>query len=1077
MNPHPDVEDLVADPLEPAVAEHIEECTRCRVLRLMLIDRGSEPEPSIPPRSFGRDLFVLSDALHRRIPDRFVVSPGTPWLRNTPGRPVVRVFDRADNRPVALVIVANPEDGEVAAERLHRLRMVVHPGLEPIHQVMMSAGTLLYTIDPVVGPELAELDDLEGPTPIRLARQLAAALAALHQQALVHGNVQAASIRVGDRGRLVLTEPALLLPRGVAPVDDWRQLGEVLQQRVDSSDRDLTQLAEDLAQGRLEDTAVLGRLLELHDDGAEGRRYQRLKFLGEGGMGEVHRVRDPALDRAVAMKNLKGEYAGSPPHLRRFAVEARLTSQLQHPGIVPIHEVGRLPDGRPYFTMREIEGRDLLDAINEVHAASEQGEWRVGAKGWTFWRLIEALHTASEAVAYAHASEVIHRDLKPQHVRLGSYGEVLVVDWGLARLLQIPDTDLLGPSPGAFTEPGVVMGTPPYMAPELARGQVACHDRTSDVYSLGAILFHILAGQPPPQQAQSTTWSEGWADGHVVEPPDPADHVPADHPPLPEALVALCCQAMQPRQADRPADARQFAKVLRSWLDGTQQRSLALARLPRIDERLAEVQRLRAEASDCRKLALGVLQGVERFDPVEAKVPGWALQDRAADLDREADGVLAAYIEALRAVLELSPGLPEAEQRLYDYYRDRLEGAEARRDTAAVARYERLLARDPRGRHAAWVRGHGALTLVTDPAGARVELFRCVERQRRRVLVPEADLGTTPLREVPLERGSWVLRVEHPDCEPVIYPVCIGRGEHWDGCAPGADAPLPIVLPPKGSLRPGDCYVPAGWFASGGDPFAPDGLPTRRLWVDPVVVRMHPVTHHQYVDFLNALVCDGRGDEAMRHAPRDPGGNGASEGRLLYRIGRDGQFGLDGVVSDGQGWRPDWPVVLVDLAGCWAYAAWWAEITGLPWRLPHDHEWEKAARGVDGRTFPWGDFLDPTFCCMSMSQPGGPSRASVHDYPEDVSPYGIRGLAGNVRDRCANPFREGGVASALQRVPADWIDPEQDTFGMVRGGSWTSVESYCRAVCRIVARPADRNTSVGFRLCSPWPGPGGIVQT
>src|SRR5690606_17346235 len=113
----------------------------------------------------------------------------------------------------------------------------------------------------------------------------------------------------------------------------------------------------------------------------------------------------------------------------RFVEEAQCSAQLQHPGIVPVHELGRLADGRLYFTMREIRGRTLTEVIAEVHEASGDGEWRPGPSGFTFRRLVDAFHRVCEAVAYAHHRGVIHRDLKPDNVMLGEHGEVLVVDW------------------------------------------------------------------------------------------------------------------------------------------------------------------------------------------------------------------------------------------------------------------------------------------------------------------------------------------------------------------------------------------------------------------------------------------------------------------------------------------------------------------------------------------------------------------------------------------------------------------------------------------------------------------------
>src|SRR5690606_16411158 len=147
-----------------------------------------------------------------------------------------------------------------------------------------------------------------------------------------------------------------------------------------------------------------------------------------------------------------------------------------------------------------------------------------------------------------------------------------------------------------------------------------------------------------------------------------------------------------------------------------------------------------------------------------------------------------------------------------------------------------------------------------------VLLERYVSRDRQLVAEPLRSLGVTPLRGVELPAGSYRLRLIHPACEEVRYPLTLGRGEHWDGIPPGEDDPLPIVLPPRGSLGTDDCYAPAGWFLAVGDPDAPDGLPRRRIWVDAVIVRRFPVTTAEYFAFLDALASEDPA-RAERAAP------------------------------------------------------------------------------------------------------------------------------------------------------------------------------------------------------------------
>ncbi|WP_437677543.1 SUMF1/EgtB/PvdO family nonheme iron enzyme [Sorangium sp. So ce131] len=801
-------------------------------------------------------------------------------------------------------------------------------------------------------------------------------------------------------------------------------------------------------------------------------RYRDLGLIGRGGFGDVRRVYDVVLDRVAAMKILRSDVGNSERVQARFLEEAKLTARLQHPGIVAVHDGGRLEDGRLWYTMPEVRGRTLREIIDEAHAAPAPGGAREAGAGWTFRRMIDAFARACQTVAYAHRQGVVHRDLKPANVMVGELGEVLVMDWGIGRSTRRAPSSPSESSPPSsipdrptpeLTLDGDVLGTPAYMPPEQARGDRKRQGPASDVYALGAILYHALAGRPPYEGGVLRVLERV-----ASEPPTPVMEA-APGKAVPPELAAICERAMRRPIEERYPDAEALARDVLAWLDGERRREQALAAVAEARAMEPEIAGLRAEAARLRSEAQALLENTRPFDPAARKQPGWALEDEAARLEVNAALREAEWRAALRGALTVDPDLPEAHAMLADHYRDRLIAAERAHRDEDAARCEAQLRAHDRGRHAALLRGEGALTLVTEPAGAEVILERYTRRQRR--LVPEdlGPLGRTALHGAPLQRGSYRLRLRAPGRAEVRYPVLIERGAHWDGCAPGERTPTPIHLPAEGELGPDDVYVPAGWSWLGGDVDASDSLPAARIWVDAFVIRRFPVTNAEYLEFLNDLIAGGREEEALAACPRGQTGiHENADSRLMFGRAADGRFVLS---EDELGYpsAPDMPVALVDWHAATAYARWLAARTGAPWRLPNELEREKAARGVDGRTCPWGDFLDASFACVIESYEQKPRRASVNSYPDDESPYGARGLAGNTRDWCLNGWRRKGPTIEGGRLRVE-EPPFEGTaeYRAVRGGAWSSPIDLARSAVRFGAPPGTRRLTVGVRVARSY---------
>jgi serine/threonine-protein kinase len=378
-----------------------------------------------------------------------------------------------------------------------------------------------------------------------------------------------------------ITLAELLLERGWISSEDKAHIDYLLQRKLARHGDARASLAsidrEDVQRvlGALDDPDLARSLSEISLSGsqvwpstvntptASRDRYTLTHLHAQGGLGQVWLARDTNLGREVALKELKPERTQHPTVTARFLEEARITSQLQHPGIVPIYELVHRDGGwQPFYTMRFVKGRTLSDAIRDYH------QKRVAKKATPLDRqaLLRAFEGVCQAVAYAHSRGVLHRDLKGLNVVLGDYGEVIVLDWGLAKLVkpaeETNDASLVTSSAQGEvggTVQGQVLGTPAYMPPEQASGRPDLVDQRSDVYGLGAILYEILTGWPP-------------FTGSDLE--DVLRRVRSEEPARPRqvcanvsrVLEAICLKALAKKPAERYATARELAEDVQRYL-------------------------------------------------------------------------------------------------------------------------------------------------------------------------------------------------------------------------------------------------------------------------------------------------------------------------------------------------------------------------------------------------------------------------------------------------------------------------------------------------------------------------------
>lgn len=771
-------------------------------------------------------------------------------------------------------------------------------------------------------------------------------------------------------------------------------------------------------------------------------RYEDLGLVARGGWGEVRRVRDRAMDRIVVAKVLAQEHVGSESVRSRFMNEARVTASLDHPGVVPVLDGGTFPDGRPWFAMKEVAGKTLLELLDTSD---------VPEPGVRLRRSVDILLRIAEVVGYAHERRIVHRDLKPGNVMVGRFGEVIVLDWGIARLLgdAAPRTGRRH-LPEEGTSVGDILGTMAYMSPEQARGEHHAVGPAADIYALGLILFEVLHGE----RARSGATIAMWGQASRGELPTITRG--------PEELQSICRKAVEAEPSDRFPDGMAFASALRAWLEGSaraERASLAVGEAAMLSGTLTE---LRARRDALRAEATEASSKVRDHDPIDRKRPIWALEDAAEDVERELATYEARRVELLRSALEHDPQHTDAHAALASIYRARLLEAELRGDRAGAAREELLLRQHDRGENAAFLRGVGRVRIASRPRGSRVEAFRWVTRDRRLVAEHVGTLGATPL-DVELPVGSYLLEL-HRDGVVVRYPVVIGRDEVWSPSRDGEGTGDPVYVPSPGEVGDDEAYVPAGPTWVGHDALAAQPVPSRRVWVDGFAIQRTPVTCRSYLEFLDDLAHSGRIDDAWKLAPtlsRAAGTPGSPA------VAHDGERFAMLPDETGQPIDDESPIASIDWHAAMEFAAWMRQRTGKAWRLPNELEWEKAARGVDRRPFPWGHQPEPTWACILGSSSSAPRRERVDGFPIDESPYGVRGLAGNVRDWCINTWRAAGPALVGDVVSVDEASSDDPAPRTIRGGAWTSVIAFARAAGRFAAKPEDRFAVVGLRLVRP----------
>ncbi len=728
-------------------------------------------------------------------------------------------------------------------------------------------------------------------------------------------------------------------------------------------------------------------------------RFVKLGALGTGGMGEVLEYDDAVLGRRIAVKLVRSDIAQREQAERLLDREARITGSLEHPNIIPVYDAGRDPDRGPFFMMRVLKEPPLNAVLRQLRTGDAEARQR-----HTFRRLMQTFVQVCRAVDYAHSRHIVHCDLKPANILLGPFGEVLVVDWGFAVRLDERDAHR--------------GGTPGYMAPEQidrARGAI---DARTDVFALGAVLYEIVSLKKafPPRAMQSLLGALRRGESVYPTPPRVRDRVATWT--VPDALYDIAFRAFSPTPKDRYQTVGELANAVEAFLEGKAEEERKERRANELCEQGESLSETHADMlvslSDQARETARLRAAVPPYAPSHEKQVVWDAEDRASVLTTLGVRVFQSAVTAFDGALEEVPSFPRARQGLARLYRRELVRAEGRGDEYDRVHFDALLGQVDDQATGAQPKPTAQVELVID-AHATVVLEHHAHVGRRLQTIREEPL----MRQASLAPGTYTARVEIGD--RVVRQPFVVRD----------DAPLSMVVPVLEAhlLDRDEVLIPAGTTLLGGHPMSPFGDAPIKVDVSTFAIRAYPVTFGEYLRYLATLSAD----DARAATPE------STDGAPLFS-----PSGARAAIDRLVGPRVDalaLPAFGLSARHARGFAAWLSACTGRTYRLPTDAEWEKAARGVDGRAYPWGDRFDPSFCKIRVSRPGRPAPEPCGAFDADESPFGVRDMAGGIAEYTAGDLGIG-----------------------TRGGAWSDHGDTSHLAVRLTEDEDARSTRAGFRL-------------
>lgn len=727
-----------------------------------------------------------------------------------------------------------------------------------------------------------------------------------------------------------------------------------------------------------------------HVEAAE--RYKLISLLGHGGMSLVHRVLDQRIGREVALKRIDP----SKVSLGRlnFLIEAKVMSQLDHPGILPLYDFIEEED--------ESGARHFIGYTMRVATHDSLYEYLLKKGTVGVHEICNIIKQVALTLEHAHSRGVLHRDLKPHNILLGSEGEVYLTDWGICSLL---------PSHNEFEtfqklQRNALVGTPAYMAPEQTLCDASSLSPRTDVFGLGGTLYYALTGLAPFRGSELSVVIAK-AQKAVIKAPDQVWEERGQSSPFPLALNEICLKALAYDPDQRYQSAREFAEALEHFSTGQLERERAHDRAKKAFElgqkSFNQFKELFAHGKKLNFEIDAAYQCYKESRTDEARTTLWTLQNELDDLISPQEETFSQATSSFQNALREDQDLTEAREAMTALYSMRYEHAVTTQDHAMMIFFEKRIREYATERFLLEFDRPSKVKFTGFPLGCRVIVHYSDLKRYQTLLRQKLYYSDYHGEEINLSRGNYLIEVTSDLGITLRVPLQLSRSR---------ELLIHASIPKREALPQGFCYINNG-----------------------LAMATHSTTIGEYYRFLNALPTD----EADRHIPR-------YHQTQYARRAESGRFELPYTDAEGDTWQPEWPVVLVNYHDAVRYCEWLGQELGRKVRLPTLAEWILAATGGDGRPYPWGTDFDPSLCMMRESHSARPSPVPVGMAKSDCSPYGIRDLSG----------------TCCQWTSTDVEGLEKHLY--IVGAGWNSQEFLCHLDHHLQGDQDETLGHVGFRV-------------